>query len=584
MHDISLVTTIAIGFSAALFFGILAKRVGLSPLVGYLIAGIAVGPHTPGFVGDSALAAQLAEIGVILLMFGVGLHFHLEDLLAVRGVAIPGALGQSLFATAAAMLVAHGTGWSFAEGAVLGIATAVASTVVLLRVLVDSGSLETAPGRVAVGWLIVEDVVTVLVLVLLPAYAEPGGGRALFWLSLWAICKLVLLVGVVALVGTRFVPWLLNRVARLRSPELFTLSILVMSVAVATAAYAAFGASMALGAFLAGMLVGQSKFSHQAASEMLPLRDAFAVLFFVSVGMLFDYRIVVDQPGLTCGVLAVVLLVKPLVAFALVLLCGRSLRTALTVAGGLAQIGEFSFILMGVAADHALIPTEGRAVIVACAIVSIALNPLLFRGLLALERPLSQSALWSRFFAARHLAHGVSVSSEGLRPVQDKPNALVVGHGPVGRAVSELLLQSGVETLVIELNIDTVSQLRAGGQAALYGDATRRDLLERAGVGTAGYLLITLPDPATRLLVIAAARELNPDITIVTRARFLAEQGSLLAAGANAVVCDEAGAAAGLARSLLQQVGESREVAEREARRIREDLSAPPPAVDPAEA
>ncbi|HSC87829.1 MAG TPA: cation:proton antiporter [Polyangiaceae bacterium] len=574
MHDISLITTIALGCTAALFFGVLAKGAGLSPIVGYLLAGIAVGPYTPGFVGDGGLASQLAEIGVILLMFGVGLHFHLKDLLAVRAVAIPGALGQSLLATIAALAVARYFGWTTLQGAVLGLATAVASTVVLLRVLSDAGSLETPAGHVAVGWLIVEDIITVLVLVLLPAFAQAASADQVLRLAAVAMAKLLLLGGLVALIGTRFVPWLLHRVARLRSPELFTLSILVMSVAVATASYAAFGASMALGAFLAGMLVGQSKFSHQAASEMLPLRDAFAVLFFVSVGMLFDYRAVLEHPGLTVGVLLIILLVKPLVALALVLACRRGVRTALTVAGGLAQIGEFSFILMEVARSHELIPQEGRAIVVAGAIVSIALNPLVYRGLLALERPLQSLAFFQRLERASrtNLAHGNQQS-------QGDGRAVVVGYGPVGRSLSQLLRTANVDPLIVEMNIDTVTQLRAEGRTALYGDATRRELLEQAGLATARFLLITLPDPTTRLLVIAAARETNPELIIITRARYLTEQSTLLAAGADAVVCDETGAAAGLARCLMEHAGVPSEIVDREARRIREDLSGPPPAV-----
>ena len=584
MHDISLITTIAFGFTAALFFGLIAKRCGLSPIVGYLLAGIAAGPHTPGFVGDLALAGQLAEIGVILLMFGVGLHFHLKDLMAVRSIAIPGALGQSAVATIACMAVAHFAGWSWAQGAVLGMATAVASTVVLLRVLMDNHSLETPSGHVAVGWLIVEDIITVLVLVILPALAVGGadavGGAAaagaadgpslmgVLKAAAIAVGKLLALGAVVAVVGSRVVPWLLLRVTRLRSPELFTLTVLVMSIAVATAAYKVFGASMALGAFLAGMLVGQSKFSHQAGAEMLPLRDAFAVLFFVSVGMLFDYKVILEQPLLTAGVVAVILIAKPLIAFVIVVALRHTVKTGLLVAGGLAQIGEFSFILADVAAKLKLMPHEGHAVLVAGAIVSISVNPFFFKGLMALEPKIENSALWKRFFARRLAAHGADLNAHAGHD-DDTPETIVVGHGPVGRTVTELLEKSGVKLIVIEMNVDTVAELSRKGKRALYGDATRRDLLTQAGVKKAHSLVITLPEPSVRMGVILMARELNPDIRIITRARYVAEHDSLKEAGATVVCCDEAGASTGLARALLGQMNKPQEEIDREVRLLR---------------
>lgn len=576
MHDISLITTIAYGFAAALFFGLIAKRIGLSPIVGYLLAGIVSGPHTPGFVGDVALATQLAEIGVIMLMFGVGLHFHLKDLLSVRGVAIPGALGQSAVATLACMWMAHALGWSWSQGLVMGIAISVASTVVLLRVLIDNQVMETSSGHAVVGWLIVEDLITVLVLVVLPALGGPataaGGGEASnVWTSAAiALAKLAVLGLVVAVVGTRVVPWLLLRVARLRSPELFTLSVLVMSIAVATAAYAAFGVSMALGAFLAGMLVGQSKFSHQAGADMLPLRDAFAVLFFVSIGMLFDYKVILESPLMVLGVTGIILVVKPLVAFVIVVVRRYTLKTALMAAGALAQIGEFSFIVADVALAHQLIPAEARAVLVASAIVSISINPFLFRWLNALEGPISNSAIWRRFFAERTNVRGTSLNVEFESPQNNERFAIVIGHGPVGHTVTELLEQSGIEPVVLEMNVDTVSELLAGGKRALFGDATRREILVQAGVDKATHVIVTTPDPAVRLAIIEATRALNPDVVILTRARFLAEHDSLRAAGANFVCCDEAGAAAALAETLLDEMGAGKKAIAHELRRIRD--------------
>lgn len=577
MHDISLITTIAFGFAAALFFGLIARRLGLSPIVGYLLAGILAGPHTPGFVGNIALASQLAEIGVIMLMFGVGLHFHLKDLLSVRGVAIPGALGQSAVATLACMWVAHSLGWTWSQGLVLGIATSVASTVVLLRVLIDNGVLETSSGHAVVGWLIVEDLITVLVLVVLPALGATGaetadGATPNIWIAAGiAMAKLGGLGLAVAIVGTRVVPWLLLRVARLRSPELFTLSVLVMSIAVATASYAAFGVSMALGAFLAGMLVGQSKFSHQAGADMLPLRDAFAVLFFVSIGMLFDYTVLTRAPLLVLGVTAVILVVKPVVAFAIVIVRRYTLKTALMAAGALAQIGEFSFIVADVALTHSMIPREGHAVLVAGAILSISINPFVFRGMLALEGPITNSRLWKRWFAAGAARRGNIVNADFEAPDQER-FAIVIGYGPVGRTVTDLLEKSGIEPVILEMNVDTVTELRTAGKRALFGDATRRDILEQAGVEKATHVIVTTPDPAIRLAIIETTRDSNQDTVILTRARYFAECDTLRAAGANIVCCDESGAAAALAESLLDQIGANNAAIARELRRIREGL------------
>ena len=386
-----LLTTIAAAFAAAWVLGLTTQKLGLSPIVGYLLAGVLIGPHTPGFVGDVQLAQQLAEVGVILLMFGVGLHFHVDDLLAVRRVAVPGAVGQSLLATLATFAIFHFLGWPLRSTLVLGAAMAVASTVVLLRVLMDRGMLGTSHGHIAVGWLIVEDLFTVVALVIVPllAPASPDAGApapAAPLLSIGlALLKLGAFVAIVLIVGSRVVPWLMNTVARLRSRELFTLTVLVLSVTIAVGAYTFFGASVALGAFLAGMVVAQSAVSQQAAADALPMRDAFAVLFFVSVGMLFDPAFIVSQPLLVAAGLAVVLLVKPVVAIVIVATLGYPARTALTVAIGLAQIGEFSFILAQVARDHALMPDDGMNVVVATAMISITINPLLFGSLDRIE-------------------------------------------------------------------------------------------------------------------------------------------------------------------------------------------------------
>src|SRR5688500_900917 len=375
MHDLPLITTIAAAFTAAWVLGILTQKLRLSPIVGYLLAGIVIGPHTPGYVGDAKIASQLAEVGVILLMFGVGLHFHLKDLLAVRTVAVPGALGQSLVATLLGLAVAASFGWPVRSGLVLGMAMAVASTVVLMRVLMDNRMLDTTHGHVAVGWLIVEDVLTVIVLVLIPALgtsqgAAAGGGHAAespasLWVTLpIALLKLAALVAILLVAGSKVIPWVMVRVARLRSRELFTLTVLVMAIAVAAASQYVFGASMALGAFLAGMVVGQSPVSQQAAADALPLRDAFAVLFFASVGMLFDPAFLLREPGLVMAALGIVMIGKPLAALVIVALIGYPARTGLTVALGLAQIGEFSFILSELGRQHGLVNEAGHNVLV----------------------------------------------------------------------------------------------------------------------------------------------------------------------------------------------------------------------------
>jgi CPA2 family monovalent cation:H+ antiporter-2 len=561
VHDITLITTIAFGLTAALICGLIARRVGLSPIVGYLIAGIIVGPYTPGFVGDLQLAKQLAEIGVILLMFGVGLHFHFEDLMAVKGIAIPGALGQSAAATVCGLGVALAVDWGTMSGLVLGMAVSVASTVVLLRVLIDHGLVEAAEGRVAVGWLVVEDILTVLVLVLLPALAVGAGGAGVLQTAGLAVLKLALLAGVMAVIGVRFVPWLLLRVARLKSRELFTLTVLVIAMAVATVGYLTSGASMALGAFLAGMVVAQSKLSHQAAADALPMRDAFAVLFFVSVGMLFDWHAILREPALLAGLLVVILVVKPVVALLIVMLSGRSLRTGLTVAGGLAQIGEFSFILADAAKAVNLMPGAGHDALVGAAIVSISLNPWLFKRLLALEPWIKQHPRLYAVLNRRVDRLGEETNRQQAElAARSRGKVVVVGYGPVGRTVARRAAEYGLETVVIDTNIDTVLTLQAEGKRALYGDAARPNILREAGVAQASYLVVSLPDLSASVAVIAAAREMNGRMKILARTRYLAGGGALEQAGADAVCYDEAESATALGvvlRAHLKADGET---------------------------
>lgn len=595
VENLPLLTTIAAAFAAAWVLGVIAQRLKLSPIVGYLLAGVVIGPHTPGFVGDVALAQQLAEIGVILLMFSVGLHFHLGDLLAVRRVAIPGALGQSALATAAGVGIFWAMGWPPVSGLVLGIAMAVASTVVLLRALMDRSMLHTPHGHVAVGWLIVEDILTVVLLVMIPLFgsgavaaiapaggadaaavvqavgdatsqaaavaAEAGGataagsgGQGLVGVAI-AIGKLILMIAVVYVVGSRVFPMLLTWVAKLRSSELFTLTVLVMSVAIAVGASVLSGASVALGAFLAGMVVAQSKVSHQAAADALPMRHAFAVLFFVSVGMLLDPMFLVREPWAVLAGLGVVLIVKPLAAMAIVAIAGHPVRTGLVVAMGLAQIGEFSFIVGQAALKYGLLTDRGIQVLVACAMISITINPLLFRSLDHVERGLRGVPwLWS-LLSARHerRVRALNAQCQEQTKTLERPLAIIVGYGPVGRVVDAMLRDAKMDTVIVDTNVETVRRLSESGRAALYGDATLGPILEQAGIGRALYLVVTVPGIEGLTGMVLSAREANPNVYVIVRTRYLASGEALTAAGAAHVVFEEGETGVAMARHVLEQ-------------------------------
>jgi CPA2 family monovalent cation:H+ antiporter-2 len=580
-HEMPLVTTLAAALASAWLLGVLARKAGVAPIVGYLLAGVAIGPFTPGLIADVSLAAQLAEIGVVLLMFGVGLHFHLKDLLAVKSVAVPGALLQSAAATLMGIGVALAFGWSLAAGLVLGLALSVASTVVLMRVLEDHQLLASVHGHVAVGWLIVEDVLTVVVLVMVPVVAGAlHGGPGLAPVAVLAalglaLAKLAALVGLVLLAGSRVVPRLLELAARLRSRELFTLSVLALAVAVATGSAVFFGASMALGAFLAGMVVGQTPVSQQAAADALPLRDAFAVLFFVSVGMLFDPSFPLREPGLVLAALGIVLVGKPLIALGAVAALGYSVRTGLTAAFGLAQVGEFSFILGDLASHHELLPPAGRNLLVACALVSISVNPWLFRRLDAAEAWLRRQPWLWRLLNARADRRRDRINVDSIRAVEElaTPQAVIVGYGPVGRSVDRLIRQAGLPTVVIDLNLDTVNELAQEGRPALFGDASHADILKHAGIERASHLVVTLPHSVNRGPLIAAARRLNPRLQILVRARYLRERADLEQAGASAACYEEAEAAVALARCVLRDIGHDGATIEQESERIRRELA-----------
>jgi CPA2 family monovalent cation:H+ antiporter-2 len=566
MHNIELILTAAGGLTAALVFGYITQRIGLSPIVGYLLAGVAVGPYTPGFTADRELAEQLAEVGVILLLFGVGLQFHIKELLAVRNVAVPGAIVQSTVATVLGAVTAHALGWSWASGIVFGLALSVASTVVLIRVLSDHNDLHTPVGHIAVGWLVVEDIFTVVVLVLMPALfggaSEGGGADASSLLSGLAIAlgKIAVLVVLTIVAGGRLIPRVLERVALTRSRELFNLTVLVIALGIAAVSAVLFDVSMALGAFLAGLVVGRSEFSVRAAGEAVSLKDAFGVLFFVSVGMLFDPRGVAETPGLVAAALGIVLIGKPLAAFVIVLALRYPVGVALAVSVALAQIGEFSFILATLARDLGVLDQSGTNAIVATAMLSISLNPLLYRVV--------DPAGVSR---SRRGAAGEAAVLEEPHP-DARYRAIVVGYGPTGQSLTRLLLQNGIDPTIVDLNLEVVRQLRDAGIDAVYGDSTRRDTLVQAKTATAGYLILASAAMQGSEEIIRLARELNPRIRILARASYLRELPALRRAGADVAFSGEGEVALAFTEEILRGLGASAEQIDRERARVREEI------------
>jgi CPA2 family monovalent cation:H+ antiporter-2 len=558
-HDTSLIATIVFGLVLAFAGGLIASKLRLPPLVGYLVAGVAVGPFTPGFVGDAALAGQLAEIGVILLMFGIGLHFSVKDLMAVRRIAIPGAIVQIAVATLLGALLARFWGWSPSAGFVFGLALSVASTVVLLRALEERGALDSINGRIAAGWLVVEDLAMVLALVLLPALAGSlgggqgeAGGSSLAWTLALTLAKVALFLALVFVVGTRAVPWLLERVARTGSRELFTLSVLASALGIAYGSAALFGVSFALGAFFAGVVLAESDFSYQAAADSLPLQDAFAVLFFVSIGMLFDPGILVREPLAILAVLAIILLGKSAAAFGIVLSFGYPVRTALTVSASLAQIGEFSFILIGLGVGLGIVPTEGRDLILAGALLSIALNPLVFRGFDRLDRWLQR-----RPVLRARLGRG----SESLSRLPDEAregpinHAVIVGYGRVGRVVGKALIAQGLPIVIVDKDRRRVEALREDGLAAIYGDASTPGILEAAGIEHARLLVIATPEGLRTRRIIELARLINPKIDTAVRTQSDAEVAYLEDQGIGLAIVGARELSFGLARYALRSFG-----------------------------
>ncbi len=561
-HNISLITTLAAGFGMALIFGLIAERLKLPALVGYLIAGILIGPATPGFVADTHIAGQLAEIGVMLLMFGVGLHFSIGDLLAVKRIAVPGAVVQMSIATLLGMAASWGWGWPWGQGLLFGLSLSCASTVVLLKALESRGLLDSMNGRIAVGWLVVEDLATVMVLVLLPPLAGILGSdvvaatdQAIGLTIAKTLLEVGVFIGLMLIVGRKLIPWLLWQVAGTGSRELFTLSVVAAAIGIAFGAAKLFSVSFALGAFFAGMVMRESEFSHRAASESLPLRDAFSVLFFVSVGMLVDPAILLEKPLQVFGVVAIVMFGKTLAALAIVILFRYPLNTALTVAASLAQIGEFSFILAGLGQTLGLMSVEGMNYILAGALISIALNPLVFSAIDPLRRwALDNSAL------ARELEQRGDPFAELPTTTERKyleNQVVLVGYGRVGKRIAETLVSRKIPFLVAEQNREQVERLRQQGIPAVSGDAADPSVLIQAHIADAATLVITLPDPINVRQMVETARTLNPDIEILLRADSEAASELLRNEQLGTVFFAEEELAKGIANHLLGRLSQN---------------------------
>ncbi|MBD8644034.1 MULTISPECIES: YbaL family putative K(+) efflux transporter [unclassified Stenotrophomonas] len=548
-HDTDLINIVAVGLGLAFIFGALANKLRLSPLVGYLVAGICVGPFTPGFVADQALANQLAELGVMLLMFGVGLHFSLKDLMAVKAIAIPGAIGQILVATLLGWGVASLMGWPAIHGIVFGFSLATASTVVLLRAMEERRLLESLRGKIAVGWLIVEDLACVLALVMMPVLAGVFGpdaakqnhsiGSVLADIG-WTFVQLGLFVAVMLVVGRRVIPWILERIAGTGSRELFTLAVLAIALGVAFGSAMLFGVSFALGAFFAGMLLNESELSHKAATDSLPLRDAFAVLFFVSVGMLFNPMIIVEHPWQVLATVLIIMFGKSAAAFFIVRAFGHPTSTALTISASLAQIGEFAFIIAGLGVALQILPPTGQSLVLAGALVSIMLNPLVF-GLL--DR-------WQ----ARQLAlqPAVPEPEEADGPSRDlHDHAIVIGYGRVGSELAQVLRDKGVPVLVIDDNKEHVESAHAAGIAAIRGSAAADRVLAEAHPERAKIAVLAIPQPLEAGEALAKLRAINPGLTLLARAHSDAEVRHLLEHGADGTVMAERELAYSLAEMIM---------------------------------
>ncbi|MEB5973546.1 YbaL family putative K(+) efflux transporter [Pantoea dispersa] len=552
-HTTPLITTIVGGLVLAFLLGMLANRLRISPLVGYLLAGVLAGPFTPGFVADTNLAPELAELGVILLMFGVGLHFSLKDLMSVKSIAIPGAVAQIAVATLLGMGLSWAMGWSWMTGLVFGLCLSTASTVVLLRALEERQLIDSQRGQIAIGWLIVEDLVMVLTLVLLPAIAgmlEQGNASPtlLAWDLLLTIGKVAAFMVLMMVVGRRVVPWILAKSAATGSRELFTLSVLALALGIAFGAVEFFDVSFALGAFFAGMVLNESELSHRAAHDTLPLRDAFAVLFFVSVGMLFDPMILLEQPLAVLGALAIIVLGKSIAAWLLVTLLGHSRRTALTISVSLAQIGEFAFILAGLGISLGMLSEEGRNLVLAAAILSIMLNPILFT---VLERYLDKTETMEEQTLEE------AIEEEKQIPVDICNHAVIVGYGRVGSLLGQKLMEADVPLVVVENSRPRVEALREQGIKAVLGNAARVDTMDLARLDCARWLLLTIPNGYESGEIVTAAREKRADIEIIARAHYDDEVTYIMERGANRVVMGEREIANSMLHVLQEEIAQN---------------------------
>ena len=559
-HNVSLISTLAAGFGLALILGFIAERLKLPALVGYLLAGIAIGPATPGFVADVGIAAQLSEIGVMLLMFGVGLHFSLKDLMAVKRIALPGAVVQMAAATALGMGLAMWWGWPAGQALVFGLTLSCASTVVLLKALESRGSLESMNGRIAVGWLVVEDLATVLILVLLPPLSTVLGGNAAPGASadapLWrtiaeTLAQMAAFVVLMLVVGRRVLPWMLWQVARTGSRELFTLMVIAVAIGIAYGASELFHVSFALGAFFAGTVMRESEYSHRAAQESLPLRDSFSVLFFVSVGMLFDPMTLVDQPLHLLGVVAIVMLGKAIAAAALVIVFRYPLNTAMTVSASLAQIGEFSFILAGLGVQLGLLPKAGMNLVLAAALISIALNPVMFAMIAPLQRWVLARSSFARALEARDDPYAELPQTTDRQFLEGQ--VVLVGYGRVGRRIADALTEQGIPFVVADEGRETVEALRKRGMAAVSGDASEPMVLIQAHIANAAMLVVAVPDSMKARQMADTARQLNPGIEIVLRTHGEEESELLRKEQLGTVFYGEEELAKGMSRHVLQR-------------------------------
>lgn len=561
-----MIFTLTGGLAAALVFGYMAHVVRLSPILGYLAAGFMVGPYTPGFNANRETADQFAEVGVILLMFGVGLQFHIEELLAVKKSAVPGALLQCFFSTLMGTFVGRAFGWSWDSSIVFGVSLSMASTVVMIRSLSDSHEMHTRLGRLALGWLVIQDIFAVVVLVLLPQVIgqQEFDLAHLALLLLMTLVKIVVLVAAMFLLGGRLIPAILFNVAKTRSRELFTLTVLVLALGIAVGSAQLFGVSMALGAFLAGMVVGRSEFSIRAATEALPMRDAFAVLFFVSIGMMLDPSAMWSRPILPLSALGVVIIGTPLVSVALLLILGRRPRTAASLAVSLGQIGEFSFIIVLMGRQMGVLSQEAVQAVVTTSIFSISLNPLIRR----LAKPLEHLLVRLGFERKGVLSTDETAPEQG----EPLPRAIIVGFGPVGRTLGRLLVENKIVPTIIELNMETVMRLKSKGMHAIYGDASHPDTLTSAGIAEAAALIISTSNLPSPKEVIRIARERNPKIGVLVRASYLREQRDLLECGADLVYSGEGEVALAMTEAVLVRLGATPEQIDRERERVREEL------------